>query len=505
VSEAEWVPSHRGLRPLDGRLAAAVAALAAALTSAVVYRDVLGSYFWNDDFAWLFVLHEHGLGEFLFTPMGGHSLVARNAVIAALDALVGLDPRPWFASVLLTHALNVALLARLIWLLTGSAGLAGMGALAWGICPAASETLGWYAVYGQVAATTCLLAAFNRVARLARTGSPPAPRDLALVTALLVLSSLFFGTAIAVAIAWPVVIALLVPGSVGNAPRFARVFAVPAIVVGLYAVLQLVGVRLFEAGGDPSRVLAWLGERYWAAALALAHLVRVGTTWLLLGAWWAPAAQSDASSWWVLAVALVGWVTAAWRASGRLRGALGASLLLALAIYAAIAIARGPSAGPIFQRTSAQVGGTLRYHYVPQAFLAVATCVALSLLGRRRELAAGGAWVLLLLGGQLRYGVEVDLHEPTRRRVTMAIEGFRREIAAAPVGTTVRLQNGPLAMGWLPNSKETPPGLAALFAIVHPTNVVDGRAVQFVEPREPVRERARLREGRTWTLLIAPP
>jgi len=498
-------PVDRTLPPLDGRLAAAGAALAAAVISAVVYRDVLRSYFWNDDFAWLFVLHEHGLAQFLFTPMGGHSLVARNALIAVLDALVGLDPRLWFATVLLTHVANVALLARLVWLTTGSAGLAGIGALAWGTCPAASETLGWYAVYGQAAATTCLLAACNRIASLARTQTPPATRDLALVTALLVLSSLFFGTAIAVALAWPAVIALLVPGSVGSARRLVRVLAVSAVVVGLYSVLQLIGVRLFGAGGDPSRVLAWLGERYWAAVVALAHLVRVGTTSLFLGPWWAPGAQSDATSWGVLAVAIVGWTAAAWRASGRLRGTLVAWLLLALVIYAAIAAARGPTAGPIFQRTSAQVGGTLRYHYVPQAFLAVATCAALSLLGRRRALVAGGAWVLLLLGGQLLHGVDVDLHETTRERVTSALAAVEREIAAAPIGTTVQLQNRPLSMGWLPNSKETPPGLAALFAIVHPNNVVDGRAVQFIEPREPVRERARLREGRTLTLLIPPP
>src|SRR5690606_35637332 len=99
--------------------------------------------------------------------------------------------------------------------------LAGVGALAWGICPAASETLGWYAVYGQVAATTCLLAAFNRVASLARRDAIPARRDLLLVTSLLVLSSLFFGTAIAVAIAFPIVLALLVPGSVRGWRRLA--------------------------------------------------------------------------------------------------------------------------------------------------------------------------------------------------------------------------------------------------------------------------------------------
>ena len=66
------MPTHPSAPPprgRDGRVAAAVA-----------YRDVLRSYFWHDDFAWLFVLHERGLTEFLLTPLGGHTLVARNAV-----------------------------------------------------------------------------------------------------------------------------------------------------------------------------------------------------------------------------------------------------------------------------------------------------------------------------------------------------------------------------------------------------------------------------------------
>ena len=66
------MPTHPSAPPprgRDGRVAAAVA-----------YRDVLRSYFWHDDFAWLFVLHERGHTEFLLTPLGGHTLVARNAV-----------------------------------------------------------------------------------------------------------------------------------------------------------------------------------------------------------------------------------------------------------------------------------------------------------------------------------------------------------------------------------------------------------------------------------------
>src|SRR5262245_18337550 len=100
-------------------------ALGAAATSLVVWRDVWRAYFWGDDFVWMYLLRDAGLAEVLFTPSGGHTLVARNAAFALLDRIAGLDPRPYFAVVLLTHASNVLLLHRLIRLLTGSVALAG--------------------------------------------------------------------------------------------------------------------------------------------------------------------------------------------------------------------------------------------------------------------------------------------------------------------------------------------------------------------------------------------
>src|SRR5262245_41085739 len=126
----------------DGRRAAVAAMAAAAVAAAVAYRGVLGAYFWNDDFVWLFLLHDRGLGEDLLTPLGGHALLARNAVIALLDRLAGLDPRPWFATVLATHALNAALVARVAWLASGRSAVAAAVAIAWGTCPLAAETLG---------------------------------------------------------------------------------------------------------------------------------------------------------------------------------------------------------------------------------------------------------------------------------------------------------------------------------------------------------------------------
>jgi hypothetical protein len=496
--------------PRDGPLAAALAAVGAALAAVVVYQDVLRGYFWSDDFSWLFVLHDGSLGEFLITPMGGHTLVARNALIALLDAVAGIDPHPWFATVLLTHALNVVLLARLVFLLTGRAVLAGVGALAWGICPAAGETLAWYAVYGQVAAVTCLLLGLGRVAVRVRQDAPLSGRDLIFVAGWFGLSSLFFGTALAIAVAWPLAVALLVPGSVRGSTCWGRVLAVSAVVCVLYGALQLLGWRTYESQVVPLQLLTWLGRRWWPAAVALAQLLRVGVTSTVLGTWWTPGPQSDAVSWITLALAATVSAVGVRRAPSRLRATLLAFGLFAVAIYGLIAVSRGPLAGPLFRQTSAQVGAVLRYHYAPQAFLVVALCAVLSALAPRRvprggELLAVG-WGALLIAGQVRDGVDVDLHDASRAEVAQALQAIDARVAAVPPGEVAYVDNAPLAaFGWLPNTTEPPPGLAALFVITSPTDRRDGRVVRFIEPDPAVRAHAARRGGRTATLLVAPP
>lgn len=493
-----------------GRLAATLAALAAAGVAIVVHRDVLHAYFWNDDFAWLFVLHDRGLTEFLLTPMGGHTLIARNAVFALLDAAAGLDPWPWFASMLVTHAVNVALLARLIWLFTGSVVLAGVGALAWGICPAVSETLGWYAVYGQVAAATCLLVALGRVGKRARAGRELSGGDLGFVAVWLVLSSLFFGTVLAFVCAWPLVAALLVPGSIADEGRLLRVLAVSGVVVVLYAALQLLAWGAYGVPVFAPDALAWLLERPWPTVVAVGQLLRVGVTSLVLETWWTPAPRSDAVSWLTLAAAAAVGMVAVLRAPSDRRATIVAFGVLCVTGYLLIAVARAPLAGALLGQTAAEVGATMRYHYVPLTFLAVALSAALDVLVPQRLVRGRGfvplAWGAFLVAGQMRHGVAVDVHDPSRTQVRQALDAIGAGIAGVASGDVAYLPNAELAaFGWLPNTTEPPPGLAALFVIVSATDTVDGRVVRFVEPNPRVRDSAQQRGGRTATLLVAPP
>jgi hypothetical protein len=494
--------------PAEGRhVAAALVALGAAAASMAVYRSILGAYFWNDDFTWLYLLHDRSLAEFLLTPMGGHSLVARNAVLALTDTVAGFDPRPYFATMLLTHGLNVALLAGLIWRLTNRVMLAGVGALAWGTCPSASETLAWYSVYGQVAATACILLALHRVAARARNGDVPSVRDIAIVTAWLVLSSLFFGTALGVALVWPLVSVLLFPGIVRYPRRVGWSVGASAAVLGLYALLQVLASRLYAAPMIPVDTVQWLVASPWRAAITFLQLVRVGIASLCLGTWWHPAPRSDGLSWLLLLAAACGWMGALAVAPSRQRGMMLGFLLLALAVYALVAVARGPISATLMGRPGAAVAATPRYHYAAQALLVVSLCAGIDAVASRLRSSAFVplvAWGCTLVAAVIVRGVAVERHETIRTEVTRVLTNLRAQVARAQPGETVYVANTPvLGFGWMPNSVRSPPGLAALFIITSRRDEIDGRAVRFVEPDPAVAEPFMRHGGRTARLLVS--
>src|SRR5690606_10976007 len=126
------------------------------------------NYFHFDDFLDLYQLRNDDLLRYLLRMYGGHLLIVRHAVTAVLDALFGPDPRPFFALMLATHLLNTGLLYALVLAATGRWALAALAAALWGVSPANEGALGWWAVYGQVAATTCILAVLTGALHAAR-------------------------------------------------------------------------------------------------------------------------------------------------------------------------------------------------------------------------------------------------------------------------------------------------------------------------------------------------
>ena len=489
----------------ETRSTVALVVVLAAGASALVYRGVLESYFWSDDFLLLYMLRDMSLPEFLLTPFGGHTLVARNALFALTHAWAGFDPRPYFVTVVATHALNVALLGGLIWRLTGSVLLTGFGALAWGISPTAGDSLSWYAAYSQVAATTCLLLAFERVARRAGHDASLPARDLVVACLWLCLSLLFFGAVIAVALVWPIVIALLFPGTLGDRRRLGAAVGASVAVFALYEALQLAARTLYATPDTLGRLLEWAIGSPRAVLIALLQFVRVGVTSLVLGTWWTPAPQSDVVSWLTLLLAAVTWIVAFAAASVDARRKLAAFTLVAFAIYGLTAAARAPSASLLHGWTAAMVAAELRYHYAAQAFLVVTLCVAADTARAwtRAAVAVAGAAGLLL--GTIFRGVQVDRHDATRSDVAAALREVLAQIAATPRGQTAYVSDRDVyGFGWMPPTTTQLPGLSGLFAIISPSDEVDGRLVRFIEPTPAVAAAIQQRGGRLARLVVPP-
>src|SRR5262249_43376839 len=138
----------------------------------------------------------------------------------------------------------------------------------------------------------------------------------------------------------------------------------------------------------------------------------------------------------------------AWRATWPRRRQALAMVVLALGVYTVIAIGR-VSLFVAFHWSLNQVAITARYHYIATIPLVVLLCQILQEVGRigwlsvlppRLVLAAGlGILVTSYAGSRFR----IDEHPDARSYVTRTAREIADAVAAAPLGTTVYVENGP--------------------------------------------------------------
>ena len=85
--------------------------------------------------------------------------------------------------------------------------------------------------------------------------------------------------------------------------------------------------------------------------------------------------------------------------------------------------------------------------------------------------------------GFARSGFAIDDHRAVRTFVETALAQIRADVATQPPGTTVYLENGvlPFTLTGPMINQAMLPGRAALFVLVAPSGVLDGRRVRFVE------------------------
>src|SRR5262249_43991662 len=86
--------------------------------------------------------------------------------------------------------------------------------------------------------------------------------------------------------------------------------------------------------------------------------------------------------------------------------------------------------------------------------------------------------------GFARSGFAIDDHQDARTSVATALAQISANVAAQPPGTTVYLDNGflPITLRGPMIDQAMLPGRAALFVLVAPSGVLDGRRVRFIEP-----------------------
>ena len=145
------MPAHRTAR---STVLAPLLPLVAALA---VWTPLRHNFFWSDDFVHLYDIATRSLWSFSSELFLGQLYLVRDLVFAGLFHAFGPDPRPYFWSVLLTHAVNVLLLERAIRAFAGDVVLSAVGAVLWGTCPVLEGALGWYSAYGRVLLTTLVL------------------------------------------------------------------------------------------------------------------------------------------------------------------------------------------------------------------------------------------------------------------------------------------------------------------------------------------------------------
>ncbi|MBX3025573.1 hypothetical protein KF840_11770 [bacterium] len=491
MSEEEPLPSidsrREGAGTGSGRMGS-MAWLAVALAfTAVAYWPILRSYFFIDDYFYLYLLRTESLPAFLFKPWFGHLFALRNAAFAGLFRVFDTDPTGYFVAVLLTHLVNVALLFRVLSLQTASRGLAFFGASLWGISPLHGETLAWLSVYGHCLVATLLLLVVAQVASIG-AGDRPLPRAAPwLWSAALLGAALSYGVGVPLAMMGPLVIALMLPaGRLSGAARR------PLVGVAIAVPLLWILANLLKAGPDPGGIGDWraivdvIGMR--ALLLQVTELVS-GLVVAGLTQMWLPPAAALAGRGAMMALlagaVALGLALMLARAPRDLRRVAAAWSLVTIAAYGIIAVGRSPMAA-VFPPDQDLIFP--RYHYVASLGITALFCLAGAAIGRRwavpdalRRLAPF-AWAAACAAMLWYLPRPIDLHVAERARVLARVGAMRAAIARQPAGGEVFLTDRRVRPGFAPSDWDS-----GTFIAYFDANTVEGRRVRFVADPERVR------------------
>jgi hypothetical protein len=486
------------------------------LATLVVHFGVLSNGFLSDDFVHLYNVSNLPFLDAISLSTGGHLLYSYTTVVWLLKLLFGLNPLVFFLLGLMLHLASVRLLFEIIYRLTDKASLAAFGAALWGMCPIAAGSLGWISVHGQVYATAAILWVLLDTVRCSQTPSLLKNSVLLRHVFLLLVAATSFGAGLSSTVVYVLVIALWNPVP-GERTRLVVVYGGIALAaIALYVFTMTLQTDAYGDAYSKVDLLKHSLEDITGTLGLFAGLLSIGSSALFLGPLLIgkialvpvaalPSVAIAITLFTLLPLLIAGYILS----TAAQRRQVFALLLLPCAAYGLIAVARNT----IIYKALA---GTARFHYFPQAMLAIVLCLLLARLIDRLPANAQKygrmsfiAWLLLAV---FPFAIG-QVVEPSKLFVNGQYSQYERsmsELKAAienPAGQgDIVIVNKPYNVfiwGYTPVEF---PGLAALFVLSYPSNVVDGRRVVFLEPSKDIVDMTKAHKGsRIAELLVYQP
>jgi hypothetical protein len=359
---------------------------------------------------------------------------------------------------------------------------------------------------------TIMLLLVRDMVGVAMRGGPVRGTRVFLWWLLALLAATSFAIGLGVAMVLPLAAALLLDTVPGRRRLVLPLGSLVLVVPALYAAQHALYARLYDVARFMTPVTAihleprmLVGQLVQMAWFVLDFLV-YGSGALLLGslggsprqgAPWSGVHLQVQLLWLVIPAALIaalaGW--ALWRAPGQRRSQALGLAVLAVAGYATLAVG-GVLSGRLeaLQHVGLSMSAAIacqamvaRYHYVATVFLAALLALAAEAAAAhstraRRSTDAVLLAVLAWLALRAPWDRELVASLVPRSSVhPEAIGRLEAEVERAPLRDLVYLPNGPIGEGFFTLYGEAFPGRAALCVIYHPSGVVGGKTVRFVE------------------------
>ena len=455
------------------------------LAAFLVQVDLVGNHFIFDDYLHLYKMSNGPFHHTVLASHGGHLLQSFNLVVWLVQHTVGANAGVYFLIAIAVHLASVRLIFEIVSRLTAKPSIAAFGAALFGMCPFGEGSIGWMSVNGHVYLTAAILWVVLDLVKASEKPAYLTPGVLARDYVLLLVAATSFGTGLAAALSFGVVVGIWNP-----------VPAQQSRVIGVYASVALATIVLYFATialhGDPGGsqgvvdvVLRNLA--HWPKSTSLfGELLVVGTGGLVLGptligdvAFVDPADILHLASFGAAVFAALV-VAGLANAPASTRRVILALVVLAVSGYAMIAFARYWAVDGVSQ--------LIRYHYLPPAIFTLIGCLCISSISdRARFRIADGrrffaVWLLAVIVPAALATNKND--ELIRIKQAVQFEQARAEIGRALEESTdpseVLIRNRPYFVRFFGGAPEDFPGLAAFFVMTHASNRVDGRRVYFL-------------------------